>query len=92
MDIYSQEGKKDIIDRFTPKTKVFKNSCLAFIFGGFISLCAELLRRLYIALGASEKDALTLIGVTFILLAALLTALGLLTALQDTREQEHLCR
>ena len=31
MDIYSQEGKKEIIDRFTPKTKVVKNSFLAFI-------------------------------------------------------------
>ncbi len=77
MDIYSQEGKKEIIVRFTPKTKVVKNSFLAFIFGGFISMCAEFLRRLYIALGASEKNALTLIGITFIFLASLLTALGL---------------
>lgn len=77
MDIYSQQGKKEIVDRFTPKTKVLKNSFFAFIFGGFIATCAELLRWLYIALGASEKNALTLIGVTFILLAAILTALGI---------------
>ena len=77
MDIYSQEGKKEIIKRFTPRTKTFKNAVLAFIFGGLLATCAELLRRLYIALGASEKDALTLISVTFILLASVLTALGL---------------
>ena len=77
MDIYSQEGKKDIIKRFTPKTKVLKNSALAFIFGGLLATCAELLRQFYIALGAGEKDALTLVSVTFILLASILTALGL---------------
>ena len=77
MDIYSNEGKKEIIKKFTPKTKVLKNILLAFISGGIISLGAELLRELYITLGASEKDALTLVGVTLILLASLLTALGL---------------
>ena len=77
MDIYSIEGKKEIIKRFTPKTKVLKNVFFAFIFGGFISLGAELLRDLYITLGMGEKDALSLVGVTLILLASLLTALGL---------------
>ena len=77
MDIYSQQGKKDIIKRFTPKTKTLKNSALAFIFGGLLTTCAELLRQLYSALGAGEKDALTLVSVTFILFASILTALGL---------------
>ena len=77
MDIYTKEGKKEIIKKFTPKTKVLKNSSLAFLFGGFIAFCAELLRILYISLGANEKDSLTLVGVTFILLASILTSLGL---------------
>lgn len=77
MDIYSNEGKKEIIKKFTPKTKVLKNTLLAFIFGGLISLGAELLREAYIYFGMNEKDALTLVGVTLILLASLLTALGL---------------
>ena len=77
MDIYSNEGKKEIIKKYTPKTKVLKNTLLAFIFGGLISLGAELLREAYIYFGMNEKDALTLVGVTFILLASLLTALGL---------------
>ena len=77
MDIYSLEGKKEIIKRFTPKTKVLKNVFFAFIFGGIISLGAELLRDLYITLGMGERDALSLVGVTLILLTSLLTALGL---------------
>ena len=77
MDIYSLEGKKKIIKQFSPKTKVLKNSFFAFIFGGAISLGAELLKRLYISIGADEKNALTLVGITLIFLASLLTALGL---------------
>ena len=76
MDIYTNEGKKEIIRQFSPKTKVMKNSLLAFIFGGFISLSAELLRSLFTSFGASDKDALTLVGVSLITLASLLTALG----------------
>ena len=76
MDIYSSEGKKKIIENYSPKTKVLKNSVLAFIFGGSISLGAELLRRLFISLNFSEKDALTLVGVTLITVASLLTAIG----------------
>lgn len=77
MDIYTTEGKKEIIKQFSPKTRVIKNSAFAFIFGGFISLSAELLRSLFISLGASAGDALTLVGVTLILFASLLTALGI---------------
>lgn len=76
MDIYSNEGKKAIIDRFTPKTKLFRNSSLAFIFGGSICLIGELLRRLYIYLLNDEKAALSLVSVTLIFLAGLLTAIG----------------
>lgn len=76
MDIYTNEGKKEIIRQFSPKTKVMKNSLLAFIFGGSISLSAELLRSLFTSFGASDKDALTLVGVSLITLASLLTALG----------------
>ena len=76
MDIYSLEGKKKIIDTYSPKTKVFKNSFLAFIFGGIISLVAEILRRVFISNGVDKTDALTLVGITLIVLASILTALG----------------
>ena len=77
MDIYSLEGKKEIIKRFSPKTKVLKNSFFAFIFGGGISLGAQLIKNLYISLGVSEKSSLTLVGITLIFIASVLTALGL---------------
>lgn len=76
MDIYSLEGKKKIINDFSPKTKTFKNCSFAFIFGGFISLCAEALRRLFLYLNISENNAVTLVGIVFILLASILTAIG----------------
>lgn len=77
MDYTSKEGKKKLIDRFTPKTKLWRNLPLSFIFGGTICLGAEGLRRLYISLGISEKNSLSLVSISLIFLASLLTALGL---------------
>ena len=76
MDIYSNEGKKAIIKRFTPKTRLFRNSALAFIFGGSICLIGELLRWLYTDMLNDESSALSCVGITLIFLASLLTALG----------------
>ena len=77
MDIYSLQGKKEIIKNFSPRTKVFKNSVFAFLAGGTLCLLAELLKHLYAFLGVGEKDSLTLVGLTFIFVASFLTALGL---------------
>ena len=77
MDIYSLEGKKAIIKQFSPKTKVLKNSLFAFIFGGLISLLAELIKRLYISFNIEEKNALTLVSITLIILASVLTVFGI---------------
>ena len=76
MDIYSLEGKKAIIKQYSPKTKLFKNSVLSFIFGGIICLIAELLHSLYLNLGVSEDNVLTVVGITLIILASVLTVLG----------------
>lgn len=76
MDIYSLEGKKEIIKNFSPKTRVVKNSIIAFLSGGVISLAAELLRRFLLSLGVDKTDALTLVGICFIVLASTLTAMG----------------
>jgi stage V sporulation protein AC len=76
MDIYSLEGKKEIIKSFSPKTKVVKNSIIAFLSGGVISLAAEVLRRFLLSLGVDKTDALTLVGICFIILASTLTAIG----------------
>ena len=76
MDIYSLEGKKKIIDDYSPRTKVAKNAFFAFVFGGFISLVAEILRRVFLSWGIDKTKALTLVGIVLIVLASALTALG----------------
>lgn len=76
MEIYSTKDKERLINRFTPKTKLLKNSVLAFLFGGIICALGELLRYLYTTLGVEEKTSLTLVSLSLILLASVLTAFG----------------
>lgn len=69
--------KKELIEKHSPGSTLFKNSLLAFIFGGLICTLGELLKQLYIYLSLDEKTAGTLVTVSLIFIAALLTALGL---------------
>jgi stage V sporulation protein AC len=69
--------KKELIKKYSPGSTILKNSLLAFIFGGLICLIGELILGLYINMGADEKSASTLVTVTLILIAALLTGLGI---------------
>ena len=77
MDIYSLQGKKEIIKSFSPRTRVIKNCTLACLFGGLICLIAEALRAIYLNAGVGDEDVLTLVGATLIVAAAILTALGI---------------
>ena len=76
MDIYSPEGKKSIIKEYTPLSRTVKNSAKAFFAGGLICSAGEGLRHLFIYLGLGEDTALTLVSATFIVLAAILTSIG----------------
>ena len=76
MDIYTAAGKKQLIKLYSPRSRVVRNSFLAFIFGGLISAVGECLYHLYTYLGADEKIAPTLVSISLIFLAALLTAIG----------------
>lgn len=76
IDVTSKKGKEKLIKKYTPKSTILKDCTLAFIFGGLICLGAELLRRLYLSLGADEKTSLTLVSLSLIFLASTLTALG----------------
>ena len=69
--------KKELIKKHSPGSTILKNSLLAFIFGGAICLIGELILGLYINMGADEKSASTLVTVTHIFIAALLTGLGI---------------
>ena len=77
MDISTENAKKRLISKYTPKTKLLKTSVLAFIFGGLIAALGEALRMLFVSLGAEDKTSVTLVSLSFIVLASLLTALGL---------------
>lgn len=68
---------KKIIDKHKVKPNYFKNGFFAFVFGGIISLIGQILIWIYENyLGMEEKHAQTLMIVTLILLASLLTGFG----------------
>ncbi len=71
------EAKKQLIKKHSPGSSLFKNSLLAFLFGGLICVIGQLLLSLYSYLGADEKTAGILVTVTLIFIAAILTALGI---------------
>ncbi|MBR2343634.1 MAG: SpoVA/SpoVAEb family sporulation membrane protein [Clostridia bacterium] len=75
MDISGQSGKKRLIKAHTPKSRHIKNLSLAFIFGGIICALGEGLLLLFKSI-FDEKTALTLVSLSLIFLASLLTALG----------------
>ena len=70
------EEYKKLTKSLSPKSKLFKNSAKAFLFGGGICMLGELLASLYFHLGASEKNAYILVTVSLIFIAAVLTGLG----------------
>lgn len=76
MDIYTTRGKKEIIKRHSPHSKIFKNCTMAFFIGGIICALAECLRFLYLSLGADEKTAPSLVALTVIAIASLFTFIG----------------
>lgn len=73
----NSKDKKALIGKFSPGSSILKNSLLAFLFGGAICVIGQLLSLLYSYLGLDKKTAGTLVTVTLIFLAALLTALGI---------------
>ena len=68
---------KQLTKELSPKSKILKNSAKAFLFGGGICLFGELLASLFLYLGIDTKTAYTLVTVTLVLVAAILTGLGI---------------
>ena len=56
------------------RSPILKNCLFSFLFGG--GILGQLLRSLYLFWGLSERDAGTLVAVTLIFLAAVLTGIG----------------
>ena len=72
-----KEQYKEYAKRHAPKSPVLKNSIKAFFFGGAICTLGQGLMDIYQrALGLGRESAATLTSVTLILLAVVLTALG----------------
>ena len=67
---------KKRIKAHTPPSSLTKDSFRAFVFGGAICTLGELIATLYSYLGMKTEDAYTLMTVTLIFVAALLTGLG----------------
>ena len=71
------KDKQSIIKKYSPGSTILKNSALAFLFGGLICVLGELLGMLFSYLGADKKLSGTLVTISLIFLAALLTSLGI---------------
>ena len=70
------EKYKQYADAHAPKSRVVRNSLMAFLFGGLICAVAEALTRLYVSFGMARDYAGLLTSVTLIFVAAVLTAAG----------------
>ena len=76
MDIYSREGKKQLIKNNSPRSPLGKNLVKSFFFGGSICAVGEGLRNIFIMVGAEEKMAPVYVSLIIITVAAALTLLG----------------
>ena len=72
----NKNDKKELIKKYSPHSTIIKNSFFSFIFGGIICLLGELLLRTFIYLGSDSTLAGTLVTVTLIGVASIMTALG----------------
>ena len=69
--------KKQLIEKYSPGSRLLRNSSLAFLFGGSIAVIGEILRLAYLSLGADEELSGTLVSISLIGLAAIITGIGL---------------
>ena len=74
----------EIVDKHSPKEDVFKNALIAFFVGGLIGVFSELLLRGYMVwFSLPRKEAGVIVILTLIILASVLTALGVFDFLMN---------
>ena len=66
-----------IIKRNSERSPIFKNLILSFLFGGTVCVFGQLLFFLYFYFGLDKDLSWTLVTITIIFVAAVLTALGI---------------
>ena len=69
--------KEELIKKHSPHTKISKNMVMAFLFGGLICAVGEGFLYLYNLITSDISLSRTLVTLTLIFIAALLTGLGL---------------
>lgn len=72
----SNNEYESIYKKHSDSSKIVKNCIFAFLSGGAICTVGQGLLNLYTTMGMNEKDSSTLVSVTLILVAALLTGIG----------------
>ena len=68
--------KKQLLEKHSVKSPLVKDFLMSYLFGGGICVIGELLKMLYMSFSVSEKDSSTLVTVTLIVIAAILTSVG----------------
>ncbi|MBQ8546406.1 MAG: stage V sporulation protein AC [Clostridia bacterium] len=66
----------EYVEKRAKKSPILKNCLFAFLFGGGICTLGQGFFHLYTYLGLEETDARTLVSITLIFIASLLTGLG----------------
>jgi stage V sporulation protein AC len=76
MNRFDKEAYAALVKKRAARSPVGKNCLFAFLVGGTLCLLAQLLLRLYLSSGLSEKVAAPLVTVSMIFLSAFLTFVG----------------
>ena len=74
---FDSSSYKTLVSRRAARSPVLTNCLRAFLFGGAICAFGEGLSHLYRALGADLELSFTLVSITLVLIAALLTGFGI---------------
>ncbi|GAV22332.1 stage V sporulation protein AC [Carboxydothermus pertinax] len=65
------------VEKIKPKPPAVKNGILAFLMGGFVCFLGEILFHVLTGFGIPEKESYTYVSIIFVLIAAILTGVGI---------------
>ena len=66
-----------IVKKAVPKENIFLNTLTSFFFGGLVGLTGQIYLSLLDKIGFSYKESTSILIITFIFIASLLTGLGI---------------
>ena len=70
----NKEKYSEMVKKATPPSPILKNSLFAFIFGGSICTLGQVLLKVYTNFGFDINESKTLVSISLIFIAAVLTA------------------